>query len=214
MSLLADLTPAQSEAVTHVEGPLLVLAGAGSGKTRVITRRVANLLRVGIAGENVLALTFTNKAAGEMRERIEALVPGSGVWVGTFHSLCARLLRSYSPLVGIDRGFTIYDQADRLRAVKQAMDRLDLDEITVTPERIDAAISRAKNELVTPELMTRRAGDHVDAVVAKVYHAYQDRLRESSAVDFDDLLVHLVTILKDQPAVRAQLDDRFRYILV
>src|SRR5215216_519309 len=153
MDLLSDLTTPQREAVMHVDGPLLVLAGAGSGKTRVITRRVANLIRQGIAGENVLALTFTNKAAGEMRERIEALAPGSGVWVGTFHSLCARLLRSYSPLVGIDRSFTIYDQADRLRAVKQAMSRLDLDESSVPPERIDAAISRAKNELVTPEIL-------------------------------------------------------------
>ena len=117
MDLLADLTPTQREAVTHVDGPLLVLAGAGSGKTRVITRRVAHLLRQGIGGGNILALTFTNKAAGEMRGRIEALAPGAGVWVGTFHSLCARLLRSYGPLVGIDRGFTIYDQADRLRAI-------------------------------------------------------------------------------------------------
>src|SRR3954454_19094108 len=136
MDLLGDLTPAQREAVTHVEGPLLVLAGAGSGKTRVITRRVANLVGQGIAGENVLALTFTNKAAGEMRERIEALVPNSGVWVGTFHSLCARLLRSYAPLVGLDRGYTIYDQADRLRAVKGVMERLNLDEVGVTPEKV------------------------------------------------------------------------------
>ena len=153
MDLLADLTPAQREAVTHVDGPLLVLAGAGSGKTRVITRRVAYLLGHGIVGKNVLALTFTNKAAGEMRQRIEALAPESGVWVGTFHSLCARLLRTYAALVGLDRGFTIYDQADRLRAVKEVMERLDLDSVTITPERIDAAISRAKNDLVGPEAL-------------------------------------------------------------
>src|SRR5204862_3385275 len=122
MDLFADLTPAQKEAVAHVDGPLLVLAGAGSGKTRVITRRVAHLLSKGIAGSNILALTFTNKAAGEMRDRIAALKPDSGVWVGTFHSLCARLLRQYAPLVGLDRGFTIYDQSDRLRAVKDAME--------------------------------------------------------------------------------------------
>jgi DNA helicase-2/ATP-dependent DNA helicase PcrA len=214
MDLLADLTPAQREAVQHIDGPLLVLAAAGSGKTRVITRRVAMLLRHGVAGGNILALTFTNKAAGEMRSRVEALAPRAGVWVGTFHSLCARLLRSYAPLVGIDRSFTIYDQGDRLRAVKQAMERLDLDGLTITPERIDAAISRAKNDLVGPEALGQaggrpRLGDH-----AKVYAAYQKRLRDSSAVDFDDLLVHLVTILKEHKKVRAELDARFRYVLV
>ncbi|WP_406700300.1 UvrD-helicase domain-containing protein [Singulisphaera sp. Ch08] len=214
MDLFADLTEPQRSAVSHVEGPLLVLAGAGSGKTRVITRRVANLLQQGIAGRNILALTFTNKAAGEMRERIEALAPKSDVWVGTFHSLCARLLRTYSPLVGIDRGFTIYDQSDRLRAVKQTMARLDLDEVSVPPERIDSAISRAKNDLITPDVMSRRIGDHTDAIVAKVYRAYQERLQESSAVDFDDLLVHIVTILKTKPDVRAHLDAKFRYVLV
>src|SRR5437764_5695464 len=139
--LLADLTEAQREAATHVEGPLLVLAGAGSGKTRVITRRVAHMLGRGISGKNVLALTFTNKAAGEMRQRIAALAPAAGVWVGTFHSLCARLLRTSAPLVGLDRGFTIYDQADRLRAIKQTMELLDLDSAAVTPERVEAVIS-------------------------------------------------------------------------
>ncbi len=215
MDLLANLTPAQREAVTHVDGPLLVLAGAGSGKTRVITRRVAHLMSRGIAGSNILALTFTNKAAGEMRERIAALVPDSGVWVGTFHALCARLLRQYAPLVGLDRGFTIYDQSDRLRVVKEAMERLDLEGLGVTPERVDSAISRAKNDLVTPEAMARRGdGDHVDAVVARVYKIYQERLRETSSVDFDDLLVHLVTILKEHKDVRRDLDARYRYVLV
>ncbi len=214
MDLLADLTPAQCEAVTHLDGPLLVLAGAGSGKTRVITRRVAYMLTRGVNGKNILALTFTNKAAGEMRERIAALAPDSGVWVGTFHSLCARLLRTYAPLVGLDRGFTIYDQADRLRAVKQAIERLDFDGVTVTPDRIDAVISKAKNDLVAPEALAQRGRDHVAAVAAKVYKVYQERLRESSAVDFDDLLVHLVTILKTHPDVRADLDRRFRSVLV
>ena len=214
MDLLADLTPPQREAVTHVDGPLLVLAGAGSGKTRVITRRVAFMLGKGIGGGNILALTFTNKAAGEMKGRIEALVPRSGVWVGTFHGLCARLLRTYAPLVGIDRGFTIFDQSDRLRAVKDAMERLELEDASVTPERIDAAISRAKNDLVTPEALSKRAGDHVQAVTAKVYARYQERLKAASAVDFDDLLVHIVTIIKKHPDVRADLDARFRYVLV
>ena len=172
------------------------------------------MLGRGIRGANILALTFTNKAAGEMKERIETLVPRSGVWVGTFHGLCARLLRSYAPLVGIDRGFTIYDQSDRLRAVKDAMERLELEDAAVTPERIDSTISKAKNDLVTPEMMAKKAGDHVQAVTAKVYARYQERLKAASAVDFDDLLVHLVTILKKHPDVRAELDARFRYVLV
>jgi len=214
MDLFADLTPSQREAVAHIDGPLLVLAGAGSGKTRVITRRVAHMLSRGIGGGNILALTFTNKAAGEMKARIEALAPKSSVWVGTFHALCARLLRSYAPLVGIDRGFTIFDQSDRLRAVKDAMEKLDLEDASVTAERIDNAISRAKNDLVTPEMLAKRSGDHVQAVTAQVYVKYQERLQASSAVDFDDLLVHLVTILKNNPQVRADLDARFRYVLV
>jgi DNA helicase-2/ATP-dependent DNA helicase PcrA len=214
MDLLADLTPPQREAATHVEGPLLVLAGAGSGKTRVITRRAGYLLSRGIPGKSILALTFTNKAAGEMRERIATLAPDSGVWVGTFHGLCARLLRTYALLVGLDRGFTIYDQADRLRTIKQAMEQLDLDGAAVTPERVEAIISRAKNDLVPPKLLAQRKGDHESAVVGRVYGAYQDRLRAQSAVDFDDLLVHLVTILKEHKDVRAELDARFRYILV
>jgi DNA helicase II / ATP-dependent DNA helicase PcrA len=214
MDLLADLTPAQRVAVTTIDGPLLVLAGAGSGKTRVITRRMAYMLAQGIKGSQILGLTFTNKAAGEMKSRVEAIAPTSGVWLGTFHSVCARLLRTYAPLVGLDRSFTIYDQGDRLRAVKEAMARMKLDDLAVTPERVDAAISRAKNDLLTPEALARRGSDHVATVAAKVFKAYQQRLRESSAVDFDDLLVHMVTILKEHKDVRAQLDARFRYVLV
>jgi DNA helicase-2/ATP-dependent DNA helicase PcrA len=215
MDLLADLTPAQREAVTHVDGPLLVLAGAGSGKTRVITRRIAHMLAEGVAGSHVLALTFTNKAAGEMRERVAALVPDSGVWVGTFHGICARLLRQYAPLVGIDRSFTIYDQADRLRAVKQAMERAGLDGVGVTPERVEAVISRWKNDLRNPQTAAQGGdADHVTTVVGRVAKYYQELLRASSAVDFDDLLVHMVTILREHKDVRRVLDARFRYILV
>ena len=214
MDLLADLTPSQREAVTHVHGPMLVLAAAGSGKTRVITRRVVNLMKQGVPGRSILALTFTNKAAGEMRERVEALATNSGVWLGTFHSLCARLLRTYAPLVGLDRGFTIYDQGDRLRAVKQVMKQLQLEELSVAPEKIDASISKAKNDLLDPAAFSRRGGDHVHSVAALVYEKYQERLRESSAVDFDDLLVHMVSILKEHRDVRAELDKRFKYVLV
>src|SRR5262249_51350903 len=149
--LLNDLTWAQQEAVTHFEGPLLILAGAGSGKTRVITRRVAWLLRQGVRPGNILAITFTNKAAGEMKQRVDALVPGNRVWISTFHSLGARLLRQYGERIGLNRNFTIYDQDDRNKVVKLALDTAGLDSVKFTPERIGAAISKAKNQLLTPE---------------------------------------------------------------
>ncbi len=214
MELFADLTAAQIEAVSHLSGPLLVLAGAGSGKTRVITRRVAHLLGSGIRADQILALTFTNKAAGEMRERIEALVPRSRVLVGTFHGFCARMLRRYSPLVGIDTSFSIYDQNDRLRAIKDLMELLGWDEPGWTGERIDSVISRAKNDLISPKVMKQRAPDRTERLIADIYEAYEERLRLSAAVDFDDLLVHMVTILKEHKDVRAELDRRFSYVLV
>jgi DNA helicase-2/ATP-dependent DNA helicase PcrA len=215
MQLFADLTPAQREAVGHVYGPLLVLAGAGSGKTRVITRRIAHMLSRGIAGRSILALTFTNKAAGEMRQRVESLVPGSGVWLGTFHGLCARLLRQYAPLVGLEPGFTIYDQADRLRTIKGVMERLGLDSVGVSAEQVEGILSRAKNDLRTDRPRGLGGGDdHVSAVAARVLPAYEEAMRAASAVDFDDLLVHIVTVVREHPSVRAALDDRFRYILV
>src|SRR5215475_11176895 len=142
--LLGDLTPAQREAVTHFEGPLLILAGAGSGKTRVITRRVAWLLQQGVRPGNILAITFTNKAAGEMRSRVEALLPGSRVWISTFHSFGARILRQYHDRIGLDRNFTVYDQDDRVRVVKAALAAADLDNVRYTPDTIQHGISKAK----------------------------------------------------------------------
>src|SRR3954471_16882031 len=149
--LLADLPPAQQEAVTHFEGPLLILAGAGSGKTRVITRRVAWLLGQGVRPYNILAITFTNKAAGEMRQRVEALVPNSRVWVSTFHSLGARLLRQYADRVDLGKNFTIYDQHDRAKVAKDALEAAGIDNVRFTPDRIAGAISKAKNQLLGPE---------------------------------------------------------------
>src|SRR5262249_43243740 len=162
------------------DGPLLVLAGAGSGKTRVITRRVAHLLARGVAAEAVLALTFTNKAAGEMRERIEALVPRSRVWVGTFHGFCAPLLRTCAPRVGLQSGFSIYDQNDRVRTLKDILDQVEWDLPGWTAERVESVISRAKNDLVNPEVWKRRATDSQTALLARVYEAYEARLREAS----------------------------------
>src|SRR5690349_5811768 len=156
--LLADLTPVQVEAATHFGGPLLILAGAGSGKTRVITRRVAWLLEQGVRPANILAITFTNKAADEMRQRIEALVPGSRVWISTFHALGARLLRQYGERLGLDRNFTIYDQTDRAKLVKIALEDAGVGE-RFTPETIQSAISKAKNQLLSPERYAHKAGN-------------------------------------------------------
>ncbi|HXG08229.1 MAG TPA: UvrD-helicase domain-containing protein [Gemmataceae bacterium] len=212
--LLADLTPAQREAVTHFEGPLLILAGAGSGKTRVITRRVAWLLAQGIKPYHILAITFTNKAAGEMRQRVEALVPGSRVWISTFHSLGARLLRQYADRLGLDRNFTIYDQSDRARLIKSALEEAGIDNVRFTPERIEAAISKAKNQLLGPERYAEKATDFFSQTVARVYPVYEKRLRESNALDFDDLLLWPALALKHDPELRAELDARFRFVLI
>src|SRR5271163_4625450 len=157
--LLADLTDAQREAVTHINGPLLILAGAGSGKTRVITRRVAYLLDQGVHPGNILAITFTNKAAGEMRQRVESLMPGNKVWISTFHALGARLLRQYADDLGLDRNFTIYDQTDRARVVKTALEDLNIDTDRFTPDKVMGAISKAKNQLLSPERYAERARD-------------------------------------------------------
>ncbi len=212
--LLADLTPAQREAVTHFDGPLLILAGAGSGKTRVITRRVAWLLSQGVRPPNVLAITFTNKAAGEMRQRVEALVPNSRVWVSTFHSLGARLLRQYHDRVNIDRNFTIYDQADRTKLVKEALEAAGIDNVRFTPDRIGGAISKAKNQLLTPEKYEPKASDFFSQTVARVYYQYEKRLREANALDFDDLLLLPALALRHDEDLRSELDSRFRFVLI
>jgi DNA helicase-2/ATP-dependent DNA helicase PcrA len=212
--LLADLTPAQSEAVTHFEGPLLILAGAGSGKTRVITRRVVYLLQQGVRPANILAITFTNKAASEMRQRIEALVPGSRVFISTFHALGARLLRQYGDRLGLDRNFTIYDQTDRARLVKVALEDAGIDNVRFTPEGIQSAISKAKNQLLGPEKYGEKASDFFSTTVARVYPVYEKRLRESNALDFDDLLYWPALALKHEPELRAELDARFRFVLI
>jgi DNA helicase-2/ATP-dependent DNA helicase PcrA len=212
--LLSDLTPAQREAVTHIEGPLLILAGAGSGKTRVITRRVACLLQQGVRPSNILAITFTNKAAGEMRQRVEALVPGCRVWISTFHSLGARLIRQYADRFNIDKNFTIYDQGERTRLVKLALEDVRVDNARFTPETIQHAISKAKNQLLGPERYAQRAGDFFSQVVARVYPAYEKRMRECNAVDFDDLLYFPALALKNDAELRAALDARFRFVLI
>jgi len=169
--LLEGLTDAQREAVLHVEGPLLILAGPGSGKTRVVTHRIARLVEHGIPGHQILALTFTNKAADEMRSRVERLAPGQTVWVGTFHRFCARLLRHLAPQVGLESNYTIYDTADSQRALRRVVERLHVPTDCCTVDGISSAISWAKNNLITSEEYTPRRGDPTGEIIAKVYAA-------------------------------------------
>ena len=212
--LLRNLNPAQCEAVLHVEGPMLVLAGPGSGKTRVVTHRIAHLLREGVHPSEILALTFTNKASEEMRSRVEQLAPGKRVWVSTFHRFGARLLREYSQFVGLSPNFTIYDADDARQTLRRAIEAAGIRTAHYTPERIAAAISAAKNQLITPDKYAPRTGAPLTSVVAEAYPAYQQRLLTSSAVDFDDLLLHVANLLYLNAEVRAELDARFRFILV
>ncbi len=212
--LLRDLTEAQQEAVLHQDGPLLILAGPGSGKTRVVTHRIARMLAGGVASREILALTFTNKAADEMRLRVQQLVPGSQIWIDTFHRFCARLLRKYAPLVGLQENYTIYDVGDSSQALRRAMGQLHFDAAFTSPESIARAISWAKNNLITPNRYQPKSGNPLGSAIQRIYPAYQAKLASSNAVDFDDLLLHVATLLRESPDVRADLDERFRYILV
>jgi DNA helicase-2/ATP-dependent DNA helicase PcrA len=213
-----DLTPQQRQAVEHFEGPLLVLAGPGSGKTRVITRRIARLIERGVRPWEILAITFTNKAAREMAERVQALLPGSKIWVSTFHRFCARVLRERGSAVGLQPNFSIFDTGDQQQLIKQVLHDLDLDATHFPPPKLGHRISQAKNELLTPAQYVARYGEgigtHLEAVVAKVYPAYQKRLLEANAVDFDDMLMHVAGLLAENEDLRAQLDQRYRFILV
>jgi DNA helicase-2/ATP-dependent DNA helicase PcrA len=214
---LADLNPAQREAVLTTEGPLLVIAGAGSGKTRVLTYRVAHLINaIGAKPNEILAITFTNKAAGEMRERLDHLlgVRARAIWILTFHAACGRILRREAQRLGYKSSFTIYDQADQLRLVKSCLEQLDRDPKRFTPRGIHSVISRAKNELVGPAEYKERVSSFYDQTVAEVYELYQRRLFTSNAVDFDDLLYLTVDVLERFPEARERWQKAFRYVLV
>ena len=214
---LADLNPVQREAVLATEGPLLVIAGAGSGKTRVLTYRVAHLIHaVGAKPNEILAITFTNKAAGEMRERLEHLLGRSsrGLWVLTFHAACGRILRREAARLGYRSNFTIYDQADQVRLVKQCLEELERDPKRFTPRGIHSQISNAKDRLVGPGEYAERVQSFYDQTVADVYTLYQKRLFQSNAVDFDDLLMLTDDVLERFPEAREKWANAFRYILV
>ena len=214
---LADLNPTQREAVLTTEGPLLVIAGAGSGKTRVLTYRVAHLINaVGAKPNEILAITFTNKAAGEMKERLQRLLgrTGQGLWILTFHAACGRILRREAQRLGYRSNFTIYDQADQVRLVKQCLEELERDPKRFTPRGIHNQISQAKNRLISPDEYANQVQSFYDQTVADVYQLYQRRMFASNAVDFDDLLMLTVDVLERFPDVREKWQKAFRYILV
>jgi DNA helicase-2/ATP-dependent DNA helicase PcrA len=213
-----QLTPTQRAAVEHFEGPMLVLAGPGSGKTRVITRRMARLVERGVDPQQILAVTFTNKAAQEMADRVQRLAGGRPVAVSTFHRFCARLLREHAQLVGLKDNYTILDTTDQKQVVRSVLDELNLDAVHFPPARISGAISRAKNEQQTAESLqannAHRVGNHFQEVVARVYPRYQEFLLKANAVDFDDLLLHVQQLLSENPELRSRLDQRYRFVMV
>ncbi|MEA4901952.1 DNA helicase PcrA [Desulfitobacterium sp.] len=217
MYRLDDLNPVQRQAVEHRDGPLLILAGAGSGKTRVLTYRIAHLMAQGVDPWNILAITFTNKAAQEMRDRVGTLVgsEGRGLWVATFHSACVRILRSeIEHLPGYTRSFVIYDTSDQQALIKSCMKELNYDEKKLAPRAIGGAISDAKNKLLTPEEFSQHATDYFEQKVEKVYDLYQKKIKGNNALDFDDIIMLTVRLFRENPEVLAYYQDKFRYILV
>ena len=211
------LNDRQCEAVKHTEGPLLITAGAGSGKTKVLTCRIAHLLELGVAPYRILAITFTNKAAKEMKERVTNLVgaQADSIWLSTFHSFCAKLLRfEVDGFHGYTRNFTIYDSSDQLVLVKDCLKKLNLDDKQFTPRSVLGTISSAKNVLMAAKAFAAEASDFYEQKVADVYAMYQEKLRENNAVDFDDLLFLAVRLLQENEEVREKYQSRFQYILV
>ncbi|MDB5296089.1 MAG: pcrA, partial [Phycisphaerales bacterium] len=223
-ALLTDLTEPQRQAVQHVDGPLLIVAGAGSGKTRVITRRVAYLIGQGIPAYAILAITFTNKAAGEMKERVGHVL-GRPVrdfgrldqqWptICTFHSLCLRILRHYSQQVGLGASFSVYDSADQTKLIKEALKSAELSSENFAPGPVHATISNAKNQLITAEQFAGNARDFYHRTVARIYTKYQALLKQNNALDFDDLMMRTVLAFRDVPGLLDEMQERYPYILI
>src|SRR5690242_4245459 len=217
MPFLDELNPEQRDAVLTTEGPLLILAGAGSGKTRVIAFRIANLVGSGLAREDeVLAVTFTNKAAEEMRERVGNLLGAdcSKMWISTFHALCARLLRREAPAIGLSRDFVIYDSSDQVTAMKQVLKELQLDDKLFQPRAVLGRISHAKNRMESPDEFKSKAWNFHEEKIAEIYTKYAAALAESGALDFDDLLIKTVELFDKSQGVRERYQRKFRYVMI
>jgi len=211
---MRQLTDSQSQAVAHKDGPLLVLAGPGSGKTRVITYRIASLIESGVRPYNICAITFTNKAAEEMRQRAISLGSSGGAQISTFHSLCVRILRQYSTQANIKPGFTVYDDSDQGKCVKEAIKICELDKSSFPPAKMLNAISTLKNKLIDPESFKAEAFDFFSSKLSKVYSNYQKLLSERNGLDFDDLLMKVAFLLRDCTEVRQELNNRYKYLLI
>jgi len=217
MDILATLNPAQREAVEAIKGPVLILAGPGSGKTRVITHRIAYLIKsCGVSPHNIMAVTFTNKAAREMRERLEQLLGQAveALTLGTFHAICARILRREGKAIGIDSSFVIYDEEDQLSLTKQALEELNLDPKQYAPRTLHSAISAAKSRLVGPEDYAQRVSSYFEEIVHRIYQRYQQLLSQGRAVDFDDLLMKTVQLFQDHPQILSRYQSKYVHILV
>jgi DNA helicase II / ATP-dependent DNA helicase PcrA len=217
MDLLESLNPPQREAVTQTAGPLLVLAGAGSGKTRVLTHRIAYLLSSRVAdSRQILAVTFTNKAADVMKQRVQGLIGATaqGMWIGTFHSICVRILRREAERLGYSPDFVIYDRDDQLALVKNVCDDFQVSDKQFPPRSLIARISKFKNQLITPEQCRTATSDFREQRVTQVYEQYQKRLQNNNAFDFDDLIMKTVVLFQSAPEVLEKYQARFRYILV
>jgi DNA helicase II / ATP-dependent DNA helicase PcrA len=217
MDLLSSLNPEQQAAVLHTEGPLLILAGAGSGKTRVIAHRIAHIVSSGLADAGrVLAVTFTNKAAEEMRTRVETLlgVDCRPMWISTFHALCARLLRREAPHIGLSRDFVIYDSVDQLTVMKQALKQIGIDDSSMQPRLALSRISHAKNRMEGPETFTANAWNPREEQIGKLYALYIKALKDANALDFDDLLLKTVELFTESATVRERYAEKFRFQMV
>ena len=216
--LLTSLNPVQRDAVLQTEGPVLIVAGAGSGKTRILTHRIAYLIREKeVHPKQILAITFTNKAAQEMQERVQELLGtllSRGMWILTFHSTCARILRREHQRLGLPSHFSIYDEADSERVIKMVLRDAGLDERRFPPKAMKAAISKAKDNLLGATEFAEAAGNWYENTVADVYRGYEARLRSAGSVDFDDLILRTVQLFRGQPEVLEHYQERFRYVLI
>jgi len=225
-NILKNLNYKQKEAVQTTEGPLLILAGPGSGKTRVLTHRLAYLIKKHVAPRNILTVTFTNKAAGEMKQRVAKLLATNNLpfapldttrltgFIGTFHAFCLRILRKEIDKLGYKKSFVIYDEEDQLKLIKQVMNKLDINKEQFHPKKVLAIISALKSEIIDWQKYKKQAQEYFEKIVAKIYQAYQEELKKKRALDFDDLIMFTVHLFEKCPKILEKYQERFKYILV